>query len=106
MTLTGSILEWMYRYLAGISSEDGFRTIRIAPNLPAGVSHGPGWLDMIIHHACSRGLRERSGRMGATSPSRFPVNTSGTLHVAGREFVLEGGKRLRFSWSNPDSRQV
>ena len=37
---------------------------------------------------------------------KIPVNTSGTLHVAGREIALEGGKRLRFSWSNPDSRQV
>ena len=101
--MMGSILEWMYRYLAGISSEDGFRTIRIAPNLPAGVSHVRCGYDSIMGEV-EVSVTQRAD--GGEISVKIPVNTSGTLHVAGREFVLEGGKRLRFSWSNPDSRQV
>ena len=101
--MMGSILEWMYRYLAGISSEDGFRTIRIAPNLPAGVSHVRCGYDSIMG-AVEVSVTQRADR-GEISV-KIPVNASGTLHVAGREFTLEGGKCLRFSWSNQGSHQV
>ena len=29
--MMGAVLEWMYRYMAGIQSEDGFRNITINP---------------------------------------------------------------------------
>ena len=35
--MMGAVLEWIYRYMAGIQSEDGFRNITINPVLPEGV---------------------------------------------------------------------
>lgn len=87
--MMGSILEWFYRYMAGISSEDGYRTIRIKPQLPAGVQYVcctyraiTGTVEVTVERRTSGLLHLRC---------RLPVNTSGSACINGKTYPLEGG---------------
>lgn len=87
--MMGAILEWMYRYMAGISSEDGYRTIRIEPQLPQGTEclkccYTAITGDVMVH------IIKRAESMQVKV--RIPVNTVGTIAAEGKEITIEGGK--------------
>lgn len=87
--MMGSILEWLYRYMAGISSEDGYQTVRIVPQLPSGVQYVrctyrsiTGTVEVTAERLASDALRLRCC---------IPVNTTGSACINGRTYPLEGG---------------
>ena len=92
--MMGSILEWFYRYVAGISSEDGYSSIRIEPRLPKALD----WAE--CRYQSLTGLvevsvrRKEGGRLEVSC--RIPVNTLGTLEVNGKTIALTGGMTCRF----------
>ena len=93
--MMGSILEWFYRYVMGISSEDGYSAIRIAPKLPKALD----WAE--CRYQSLTGLvevsvrRKENGRLEVSC--RIPSNTVGTLAVNGKTVALTGGMTCRFS---------
>lgn len=93
--MMGSVLEWIYRYLAGISSEDGFRTIAIAPVLPSDVAFVQcryeavtGTVELKLH---------RIGEKGIRAEVCIPVNTRGSLTIGDETVPLTGG--LTYVWN-------
>ena len=92
--MMGSILEWFYRYVAGISSEDGYSSIRIEPRLPKALD----WAE--CRYQSLTGLvevsvrRKEGGRLEVSC--RIPANTVGTLEVNGKTIALTGGMTCRF----------
>ena len=93
--MMGSILEWFYRYVAGISSEDGYSSIRIEPRLPKALD----WAE--CRYQSLTGLvevsvrRKEGGRLEVSC--RIPANTVGTLEVNGKTIALTGGMTCRVS---------
>ena len=87
--MMGAVLEWFYRYLAGISSEDGFSHIRIEPDLPEGADR------VICSYSAVTGLVEADIRRCKDNKLRaeisIPPNTEGTVCLGGRETHIHGG---------------
>lgn len=97
--MMGSVLEWIYRYLAGISSDDGYRTIEIAPVLPSDVNSIQcryeaitGTVELKLH---------RIGEEGFRGEVCIPVNTRGSLTIDGQTVPLTGG--LTYVWNGKNT---
>lgn len=89
--MMGSILEWLYRYMAGISSEDGYRHICIRPNLPDGVHSLKCIYDSITGRIEVSVLRDPEVHLEVL----IPTNTVGEIWIGGEQTKIEGGKRYR-----------
>lgn len=91
--MMGAVLEWMYRYMAGISSEDGYRHIRIQPKLPAEIE----WIK--CHYKSIMGIIDvyvlRQPEYMELNV-KIPVNTVGIVWLEEECFGIEGGKQYRF----------
>lgn len=87
--MMGSIMEWFYRYMAGISSDDGYRNIQIRPQLPTGVQ-----FLKCTFHAITGEIKVTVYRDAASKIQlhcQIPVNTCGKAYTGASEFQLEGG---------------
>ena len=76
--MMGHIYEWFYACVAGITSEDGFRTVRIAPRPPKALTT----VDCSYHAAT--GKIEESMRMsdnGFTLDLTLPPNVTATVEL-------------------------
>lgn len=87
--MMGPVLEWFYRGLAGISSEDGYRTIRIAPDMPEGMDYVKcsfeavtGTVDVTVWRSLAGGLEIKA---------YIPVNTKGSVQIGTEETKIQGG---------------
>ena len=91
--MMGAVLEWMYRYMAGIQSEDGFRNITINPVLPEGV-------DFL---QCS--YKSVMGTIEVTVQKKpqmqievcVPVNTKGRVNAGETWMPIRGGNIFELS---------
>lgn len=91
--MMGAVLEWMYRYMAGIQSEDGFRNITINPVLPEGV-------DFL---QCS--YKSVMGTIEVTVQKKpqmqievcIPVNTKGRVKAGETWIPIQGGNIYKLS---------
>ncbi len=88
--MMGAVLEWFYRYLCGISSDDGYRTIRIKPILPRAIR------DVSCGYRAATGMiNVRVFRMEGKElciQGKIPVNTSGKVEINSRVYEIEGGR--------------
>jgi len=88
----GSVVEWLYRYAAGIDTapdSPGFRDIVIHPRPDARLTHARGEYDSIYGKIVSDWSRMPGGPFSLKVT--VPANTSATVYLpAGR--VTEGGK--------------
>lgn len=93
--MMGSILEWFYRYMAGISSEDGFQTIHIEPNLPSGVN------ELQCSYYAITGKIEvyyrKINNEDILLQVSIPCNTNGTLVINNNSYDMKGGISCKFS---------
>lgn len=93
--MMGAVLEWIYRYMAGIQSEDGFRNITINPVLPEGV-------DFL---KCS--YESIKGRVEVTVQKKpymqievsIPANTEGRVNTGEVWVPIWGGSTYRLPLS-------
>lgn len=92
--MMGAVLEWFYRYLAGISSEDGYRTITICPNLPKKIEMvkckyhvETGEISVVV-------WKDVKGILCVDA--KIPVNTHGTIKINENQYRIEGGKHYKF----------
>lgn len=88
--MMGAVLEWFYRYLAGISSEDGYRTIRIAPDLPGSVERVQCCYRAITGTVELDVWRDKEERLQVTIT--LPANTVGIVQSREKEILLVGGR--------------
>ena len=94
--MMGSVVEWFYRYVAGISSEDGYRTIRVEPVLPPSVDYVECRYEAITGTVEVK--IQRIGESVLRIEACIPVNTAGVLAAGGEEMELTGG--LTRVWIN------
>ncbi len=87
--MMGSVIEWFYRYVAGLSSEDGYRTIRISPKLPEGLSFAECSYQAITGEIMIKVVRTKEKGISVTC--EIPVNTEGIVSVGDREYSIQGG---------------
>lgn len=92
--MMGSVLEWYYRYLAGISSEDGYQTINIKPNIPSHMDELRctyisivGKIEVHIQRIIGEGLKMKIN---------IPTNTKGLVKFSNMMYDIEGGIRYEF----------
>lgn len=91
--MMGAVLEWMYRYMAGISSEDGYRHISIKPKLPTGIE----WVSCCYRSIVGK-IKVFILKQGEHMEIRvkIPVNTTGNVWIDGEKIEIEGGTQYRF----------
>lgn len=92
--MMGAILEYFYRYLAGISSEDGFRTIHIKPILPTEMDYMNCTYRSIAGDVKIEVRRVENGKMQVKA--ELPVNTTGKIILDGCAHYINGGKLYCF----------
>lgn len=87
--MMGSIMEWFYRYMAGISSDDGYQTVQICPQLPSGVQYVKcsyraitGLVEVFVYRDCENRVCLQCS---------IPANTRGVARLGNQEKTLEGG---------------
>ena len=93
----GAIGEWLYRYVAGIKSDEhqpGFRMVHIEPQPGPGLDWVEASLETMYGQVASSWHRLAEGEMEIRV--HIPVNTRGTVRLpgAGAQIVLEQGKPL------------
>ena len=92
--MMGSILEWFYRYLAGISSEDGYQMICIEPILPKHIN------EVRCSYQAITGKIEvylqRTEMNQVELLVSIPANTKGIVSIEGNKYDIEGGMSYRF----------
>ena len=91
--MMGAILEWLYRYLAGISSEDGYRNIKIAPILPHGIDCIKCIYEAVTGTIEVNVFREETLRMEVC----IPPNTTGEIWMGKERLEIQGGKVYKLS---------
>lgn len=93
----GAIGEWLYRYVAGIRSDEhqpGFRMVHIEPQPGPGLDWVEASLETMYGQVASSWHRLAEGEMEIRV--HIPTNTRGTVRLpgAGAQIVLEQGKPL------------
>ncbi|WP_339307536.1 family 78 glycoside hydrolase catalytic domain [Paenibacillus sp. FSL R5-0519] len=93
----GAIGEWLYRYVAGIKSDEhqpGFRMVHIEPQPGPGLDWVEASLETMYGQVASSWHRLAEGEMEIRV--HIPVNTRGTVRLPGADaqIVLEQGKPL------------
>ncbi|WP_145148626.1 alpha-L-rhamnosidase [Paenibacillus xylanexedens] len=93
----GAIGEWLYRYVAGIRSDEhqpGFRLVHIEPQPGPGLDWVEASLETMYGQVASSWHRLAEGEMEIQV--HIPANTRGTVRLpgAGAQIVLEQGKPL------------
>ncbi|WP_433744445.1 family 78 glycoside hydrolase catalytic domain [Paenibacillus amylolyticus] len=93
----GAIGEWLYRYVAGIRSDEhqpGFRLVHIEPQPGPGLDWVEASLETMYGQVASSWHRLAEGEMEIRV--HIPVNTRGTVRLpgAGAQLILEQGKPL------------
>ncbi|MGN7413469.1 alpha-L-rhamnosidase C-terminal domain-containing protein [Paenibacillus sp. SAF-068] len=89
--------EWLYRYVAGIRSDEhqpGFRMVHIQPQPGPGLDWVEASLETMYGQVASSWHRLAEGEMEIRV--HIPANTRGTVRLpgAGAQIVLEQGKPL------------
>ena len=99
----GAVVEWMYRYMAGIAADEenpGFRHIILQPTLDTGAAYNDqarinsvegtydSYLGTITSAWTSRGEGENAEL--ATYHTVIPANTTATLYLPADESAIEG----------------
>ena len=76
--MMGQIVEWFYSEVAGITSKDGFGSIRIAPQLVKDLK----WLNC-EYHAITGKIQVRCEKRAETCymAVTVPVNTHAVIHL-------------------------
>lgn len=88
--MMGAVLEWIYRYLAGISSEDGYEAIRICPVLPSAVDHLRASYQSLHGKIEVEVWKNEDGKLKVRAG--IPVNTKGCIIVNGKSYSLGSGE--------------
>ncbi|WP_336764526.1 family 78 glycoside hydrolase catalytic domain [Paenibacillus sp. USHLN196] len=93
----GAIGEWLYRYVAGIRSDEhqpGFRIVHIEPQPGPGLDWVEASLETMYGQVASSWHRLADNEMEIRV--HIPVNTRGTVRLpgAGGQLILEQGKPL------------
>lgn len=86
--MMGAVLEWFYRYMAGISSEDGYRHICISPSLPGGINCIKCSYKAITGSIDITVLQETELK----AKVRIPVNTTGEVWLGSKCMKIQGGR--------------
>src|SRR5262249_35570789 len=87
----GAVGEWLYRVVAGIDGDTGYRNVRIRPHPGGSLTHASARVDT------HRGLIETSWALddGAlTVQVHLPPNTTATVSLPAAESITERGIAL------------
>ena len=103
----GSVVAWIYRYVAGIDTETaapGFRQIVIHPRTGGPITHARGEYDSVYGKIVSDWA---TGADGAVSLKvTVPANTHATVYVPAKSGrVMEGGRTIE-SKPGPDGTRI
>jgi len=86
--MMGAVLEYLYHYMAGISSEDGYCHIKIAPQLPTGVTFIRCCYESIMGKIEVTVTKDELIKMKV----KIPVNTVGEVWIGDDKTLIQGGK--------------